>query len=607
LRGAGVQTNRINGPGAQPGQYNGVMLARINTDIALADFEAAVRNLVADTESAYWELYLYYRWLDAANEGFESATQTWQNVKAKSEVGQVGGEAYSLAQAQEQYYQFRSIAKQTLGTLYEAESHLRYLMDIAPTDGRLIRPIDEPTTAKVTFDFYEMHNEALVRNVELRRVKWALKRRELELIGSKNFLLPQLDVDALYRFRGLGNDLLSSSRQPGNFTADGSNAYQSLTSGEFQEWQVGLQFQMPIGFRRELSGVRNAQLLLTKERAKLQAAELELSHLLSTAYRQMNNDYELSKDNFNRLLAAKRDVDAVGAAFTAGQIGIDVLLQAQRLVAQAERDYYQNVVSYNKNIMMVHFRKGSLLEYNGVYLAEGPWPGKAYFDSRRRARARDAALYLDYGFTQPRVISEGAYEQHAGESAAIIGNSENNLPGDETSQSEPVPTPAPELKDPGYNHKEVKPVPLPPQPEPETTTAVPRAKARNASHNSATASGDGRAAKSKPTGRKTFDVSSLKLNELDDNPIKQTSAAKPKSNGWKSADDDDVQAADYREPPARSTGAKASGAASAHKVPMKSSHIQWTDASPKTTNESDSNPPAAESDRSASGWKGVQR
>ena len=41
LQGAGVEFNRIAGPGAQPGLYNGVVVARINTDIALADFEAA--------------------------------------------------------------------------------------------------------------------------------------------------------------------------------------------------------------------------------------------------------------------------------------------------------------------------------------------------------------------------------------------------------------------------------------------------------------------------------------------------------------------------------------------------------------------------------------
>ncbi len=87
LRGAGVQFNRIAGPGAQPGLYNGVMLARINTDIALADFEASVRNLVADVETAYWELYFNYRSLDAVIAGRESALQTWRKVYALYQIG----------------------------------------------------------------------------------------------------------------------------------------------------------------------------------------------------------------------------------------------------------------------------------------------------------------------------------------------------------------------------------------------------------------------------------------------------------------------------------------------------------------------------------------
>ena len=44
--------------------------------------------------------------------------------------------------------------EQALSSLYDAEAKLRYLMGMAATDGRLIRPIDEPTTAKVSFDWY---------------------------------------------------------------------------------------------------------------------------------------------------------------------------------------------------------------------------------------------------------------------------------------------------------------------------------------------------------------------------------------------------------------------------------------------------------------------
>ena len=81
-------------------------------------------------------------------------------------------------------------------------------MGIGATDGRLIRPKDEPTTAKVAFDWCDVLNEGLARSVELRQQKWIVKQHELDLIAAKNFLLPKLDLDAQYRWLGLGNDLL---------------------------------------------------------------------------------------------------------------------------------------------------------------------------------------------------------------------------------------------------------------------------------------------------------------------------------------------------------------------------------------------------------------
>jgi hypothetical protein len=53
-----------------------------------------------------------------------------------------------------------------------------------------------------------------------------------------------------------------------------------------------------------------------------------------------------------------------------------------------------------------------LLEYNNVCLAEGPWPTKAYYDAKQRARERDAGHYFNYGYTLPGIVSRGAYQQH---------------------------------------------------------------------------------------------------------------------------------------------------------------------------------------------------
>ena len=75
MRGSGVNFNRINGPGTQlgPGNYRGVMIARINSDLELTRFEINVQRLVSNVEKQYWELYFQYRALDAVIAGRDSA------------------------------------------------------------------------------------------------------------------------------------------------------------------------------------------------------------------------------------------------------------------------------------------------------------------------------------------------------------------------------------------------------------------------------------------------------------------------------------------------------------------------------------------------------
>ncbi|HWA97173.1 MAG TPA: TolC family protein, partial [Pirellulales bacterium] len=424
LQGAGVQFNRIAGPvnintNGQPipGLYNGVAIARINHDIALADVEVGVRNLVDEVEAAYWRLYYNYRDLDARLVGRDSALVTWRKIHALFQEGARGGEAEKEAQARQQYFQFRSQVEASLSDLYTSENQLRYIMGLSATDGRLIRPADEPTTAHVQFEWHEIMTEALGRTPELRQQKWRIKQHELQLIAAKNFLLPQLNVDALYRFRGMGtnlmNNTLSTADRFGNVVPYNS-AYGSLYTGQFQEYQFGFNFAMPLGFRQGMAAVRNEQLQLARERSILQDQELEVSHQLSNAIRSLDRFYALSQTNFNRRVAAEKEVTAVRAAYETGTVTLDLLLQAQQRLADAESTYYDVLSLYNLAIAQVHYRKGSLLEYNGVYMAEGPWADKAYFDARKRARERDAGMFINYGFTRPNVFSRGPIEQEVG-------------------------------------------------------------------------------------------------------------------------------------------------------------------------------------------------
>ena len=581
LQGAGVTFNQIAGPGGLPGFNNGVLIARINTDIALASFEANIRNMVSDVETAYWELYFSYRNLDSVVAGRNAALSTWRRIYALAVVGARGGEADKEAQAREQYFLFRSSVEQSLGALYKAESNMRYMMGLATSDGRLIRPKDEPTTARVSFDWYQIHCEALARNVELREQKWTVKRRELELVAAKNYLLPRLDAVAKYDFLGLGNQLLSANSQLD--TTGGANreayAVNNLLLGDYQQWTLGLEFKMPLGFRKEMANVRNSELRLARERAVLQEEELELSHQLGFAIRDLDANYVLSESDFNRRVAAQREVDAVQAAYDTGTITLDVLLLAQRNLFQAESDYYRAVVDYNKSIIQVHLRKGSLLEYNGVYLAEGPWPGKAYFDASKLARARSAGIYLDYGYTRPGVVSRGPINQNAGQQAGAVA----------------VPTPA---QPPLGGNPEVVPPPQPnmpaagdlqpPEPTPSVNATGPQAggPAMNRPVAATTAATVGKMAEQR---------NGTSNNAAVVNPGGRWSAvAAAKTapdSGWK------VRQAAYQEPlPAGQNVATAASGSTAGNT-----------TKADIGDESVPNSPFAESDRTAAGWKGAQR
>jgi len=401
LRGSGIEFNRIAGPGGTPGVYGGVAVARINTDMSLTDFEIATRNLVADVERAYWNLYYAYHRLESVRSGRNAAYMTWHQTRVHYEESTRRGSAQNLAQAERNYFEFRRQVELAQNNLFRAETAMRYIMGLTASDGRLIRPIDDPITAPIALEWHNVLCEALFRSPELRRQRWAVKQRELEYRASRNFLLPQLDLDGGYRIGGHGPNMMGRD-----------SAYSPLGGGNNYGSWIGLTLSTPLGFRREQAGVQHAQFSLARARAILREQELELTHQLGDSFREISLAYQLMQTTLSSYQAAKNEVRAVQVTYDEGMTTLDQVLNAQRWLSEAETAYYSAVIDYNLAIMTLHFRKGSLLEYNNICLAEGEWPGKAYFDARRRARERDAGRYFNYGMTLPGIVSRGVYQQH---------------------------------------------------------------------------------------------------------------------------------------------------------------------------------------------------
>ena len=259
------------------------------------------------------------------------------------------------------------------------------------------------------FDWEEIALEAVERRAELRRQRWQIRRRELELIASKNHLLPRLDAVGRYRFRGFGHDLIDSD---GGTLPRFDNAYEDLLTGDFQEWQLGVELDIPIGYRRAHTAVRNAELELARSRAILRDQQQEVVHATAASVAEVDRAFLVSETSYNRLVASREQLAAVEAAFESDKVSLDLLLDAQRRLAEAESRHYRTLAEYAVAIKNVHFSKGTLLEYDGVYLAEGAWPEKAYHDAAALERRRGRPRRMSYASSLAPVVSRGAFDQH---------------------------------------------------------------------------------------------------------------------------------------------------------------------------------------------------
>jgi hypothetical protein len=388
LQGAGVEYNRIAGPNGLPGFYNGVVIARLNADMSQADFEVALREYLSNVENAYWDLYFAYRDLDSKISARDASLETWRRLDAQS--GKLpGSESYRIAQSREQYYRFEQDVQNALtgrrvegtrsyngstggtfrgsGGVYLSERRLRLLIGIPATDARVVRASTEPNLVQIIHAWEPCKAEALARRPELQKQRFRVKRAEMELTASQNFLKPKFDAVGRYRFRGFGRSLIDQGNNENTF----NDAWGNMTGGNFQEWQTGVEFSMPLGFRQGHVAVKNAELKIARERALLREQERQIVHDLSNSIADAERAYDVAKLAFNRRQAAIENLETLQNNEKAGnRVSLDQLLEAQRRYSEADSQYYLAVIDYQVGIKNVNFEKGSLLEYHDIIASD---------------------------------------------------------------------------------------------------------------------------------------------------------------------------------------------------------------------------------------------
>jgi hypothetical protein len=210
-------------------------------------------------------------------------------------------------------------------------------------------------------------------------------------------MLPTLNMEAGYTLHGFG------TRLDGNGTFSGGqtdNAFRDLIGMHFSDYNIGLVGTVPLGFRAQNAALRQANMKLAQAYLILRDQEVRAQNNLAVSYRLVIKDYQDIKIRRDQREAAAEQVEARFKEFVAGKITVDFLLTAQQQWADALSQEYQAISSYNIDLALFQFTKGTLLRHNGIQIAEGPLPQciqvRAVDHERERAAAivcREHAVY----------------------------------------------------------------------------------------------------------------------------------------------------------------------------------------------------------------------
>ena len=370
-----------------------IVIARLNADGAVWRFKADIMAEVRSIEQQYWSLAQQHVQLWSSEKAVELAEEILRREQSELEVGR--GTVADVAEASQRLEQFRLDLVTKTSDVITTERQLRNILGLPPADNRRIVPVTAPTEARLEPDWDSSLAQMLTFQPDIIVQQLIVRIAELQLLVARNQLLPQLNLNALYQFNGLGHELDSAEavmtgkhlqaidplirtqqarRRPGH----GAGHLPRLPD-------VADRLHLPDAPRHAdtrwpTSAGRSIHLL--KQRAYLQQIVHQTTHSLARFFLEVDANYKQFKTASRLRAAAAQRLEAQRAFYEEGRITIDRYLDAVSQYASAVAQEAQFKTSYNISIVALEEAKGTLLAYDNIAVAEGPHPAKAYVQAR---------------------------------------------------------------------------------------------------------------------------------------------------------------------------------------------------------------------------------
>jgi outer membrane protein TolC len=328
-----------------------IVIAQLNTERSFFQLKDSMQELVRSVTEAYWAVVFARTDVWARRQQVEQGQAAYTRSEARGRQGFTN--AAEVAQARSALANFKANLITAEANLLQREAALRNLLGLPPTEPARITPISPPTGKRYDPNWDELVHLAEQQRPDLIELKLVIEADQQNLLVAKNQALPQVNATMLYRWNGLeGTTPIGQRLETG--------------PGAFTDWSMGVNFSVPLGLRAGRAGMRQAELILCRDKANLEQGVHAALNQVADGVRNVSQFYEEYEAFRVARAAARVNLEDQLAEFRVGRGLFINVLQAITDWGNSVSSEAQALAQYNTELARLERQTGTILESHGV-------------------------------------------------------------------------------------------------------------------------------------------------------------------------------------------------------------------------------------------------
>lgn len=305
-------------------EVNLVSLRKAELDLTWSKYELQgfVLNLVAEIENRYWEYYLSTRELEIVQQSLKLAQQQQEETARRIEAGSIPESEAAAAEAEVMLRRVDLINAESRAS----RSAVALLRSINPDTENFWAK--KPIIAEELFSFEtqtdtlpQLIQAALANRPEIDQADLLLQRDRLEVVSTRNGLLPRLDFFANLGKTGYATSLSGTNPKPGE-------------QGSY-DIQAGFVYELSRGRRDARAGHQRAELNVKMRQQAIKNLEQLIKEEVINAYIEVNRTLQQIKATTATTEKQKEKLRVEEVKFSVGKTTSFQVAQAQRDLTEA--------------------------------------------------------------------------------------------------------------------------------------------------------------------------------------------------------------------------------------------------------------------------------